>query len=210
MINQGQILNKQKAAMFGLDARIALAIFGALSVITGAALYSAIKQSKVVSYVAELNEISKAVEAYMLDTGMDIPDHGGVRDMVKTTALIEDSGVSGWKGPYIGFTDTDAATADRIELARSKPNTLIVTVFSNLTWGGLHTNAADFADWGCSSVVKCHYWIAEEVFSGEMAKAIDKYVDGSVSPNTGRLRTKDRGSDVFTIYYYVSPSLAYE
>ncbi len=36
-----------KGAMFGLDARIALAIFGALSVISGAALYSAIKQAKV-------------------------------------------------------------------------------------------------------------------------------------------------------------------
>lgn len=32
----------KKAAMFGLDARIALVIFGALSVISGAALYSAI------------------------------------------------------------------------------------------------------------------------------------------------------------------------
>ena len=36
----------KKGAMFGLDARIALAIFGALSVISGAALYSAIKESK--------------------------------------------------------------------------------------------------------------------------------------------------------------------
>ena len=37
-------LKNKKAAMFGLDARIALAIFGALSVISGAALYSAIQQ----------------------------------------------------------------------------------------------------------------------------------------------------------------------
>lgn len=39
---------KNKGAMFGLDARIALAIFGALSVISGAALYSAIQESSTV------------------------------------------------------------------------------------------------------------------------------------------------------------------
>ena len=36
-----------KGAMFGLDARIALAIFGALSVISGAALYSTIQEADV-------------------------------------------------------------------------------------------------------------------------------------------------------------------
>tara|TARA_Y100001960_G_scaffold323342_1_gene401616 strand:- start:381 stop:521 length:141 start_codon:yes stop_codon:yes gene_type:complete len=36
-----------KGAMFGLDARIALAIFGALSVISSAALYSAIQEADV-------------------------------------------------------------------------------------------------------------------------------------------------------------------
>lgn len=36
----------KKGAIFGLDARIALAILGALYVISGAALYSAIQESK--------------------------------------------------------------------------------------------------------------------------------------------------------------------
>tara|TARA_Y100001960_G_C14595815_1_gene788039 strand:- start:886 stop:1026 length:141 start_codon:yes stop_codon:yes gene_type:complete len=44
----------KKGAMFGIDARIALAIFGALSAISGAALYSAIQQSKVTVLVTEL------------------------------------------------------------------------------------------------------------------------------------------------------------
>lgn len=42
----------KKSAMFGLDARIALAIFGALSVITGAALYSAINKANVIAAAA--------------------------------------------------------------------------------------------------------------------------------------------------------------
>ncbi len=44
-----------RGAMFGLDARIALAIFGALSVISGAALYSAIKESRITSLLTEYN-----------------------------------------------------------------------------------------------------------------------------------------------------------
>jgi type II secretory pathway pseudopilin PulG len=61
------MLNK-KGAMFGLDARIALAIFGALSVISGAALYSAIQQSKAVAMVNSLEEIGKAIDSYRLET----------------------------------------------------------------------------------------------------------------------------------------------
>ncbi|MCP4355234.1 MAG: hypothetical protein GY793_06305 [Proteobacteria bacterium] len=52
-----------KGAMFGLDARVALAIFGALSVITGAALYSAISAAKGARYSHFFNELVKATEA---------------------------------------------------------------------------------------------------------------------------------------------------
>jgi hypothetical protein len=44
----------KKGAMFGLDARIALAIFGALSVISGASLYSEIKLKIVIKNVTYL------------------------------------------------------------------------------------------------------------------------------------------------------------
>ncbi|HAG52695.1 MAG TPA: hypothetical protein DCL21_02800 [Alphaproteobacteria bacterium] len=63
------MINSQKGAMFGLDARIALAIFGALSVISGAALYSAIQNAKAISLLTELQEVGKATESYYLDTG---------------------------------------------------------------------------------------------------------------------------------------------
>jgi hypothetical protein len=45
--------------MFGLDARIALAIFGALSVISGAALYSAIQDARVTAIVITYNRVFK-------------------------------------------------------------------------------------------------------------------------------------------------------
>ena len=62
----------KKGAMFGLDARIALAIFGALSVISGAALYSAIQSAKAEQYRQYFVELVKASEAYYLDTGSQL------------------------------------------------------------------------------------------------------------------------------------------
>ena len=92
----------KKGAMFGLDARIALAIFGALSVISGAALYSAIQEAKLVSLLTKMSEIVKGVESYMIDTGTDLPLTGNIFDQ---NALLEDSGVEGWNGPYLSYEE---------------------------------------------------------------------------------------------------------
>ena len=64
---------KQKAAMFGLDARVALAIFGALSIIAGTALHSVIQKAKVTTILTEMKEAGKAWEAYYIDTGTNLP-----------------------------------------------------------------------------------------------------------------------------------------
>tara|TARA_Y100001960_G_scaffold77711_1_gene83126 strand:+ start:1292 stop:1885 length:594 start_codon:yes stop_codon:yes gene_type:complete len=91
-------LNLKKGAMFGLDARIALAIFGALSVISGAALYSAIQEAKVTSFYTELVELNKAYEAYYLDTGsIDMSSNLGKFDVLIENHYSEDD----WNGPYI-------------------------------------------------------------------------------------------------------------
>tara|TARA_Y100000590_G_C15218211_1_gene825188 strand:- start:30 stop:581 length:552 start_codon:yes stop_codon:yes gene_type:complete len=94
------MLNK-KGAMFGLDARIALVIFGALSVISGAALYSAIQEARVVSVITQVEEIAKSIEAYNLDTAQDLPLSSSNFDL---EALLESS-VDGWRGPYLSITD---------------------------------------------------------------------------------------------------------
>jgi len=62
----------QRAAMFGLDARIALVIFGVLSIISGAVLYKTIEQVRVNSFINEFNELGKAHDAYILDTGQTL------------------------------------------------------------------------------------------------------------------------------------------
>ena len=91
----------KKAAMFGLDARIALAIFGALSVISGAALYSAIQDAKQTALYTELKEIEKAIEQLLLDVGY-LPSFGTFSAFFVTTSLLNDIGsYKGWNGPYL-------------------------------------------------------------------------------------------------------------
>ena len=91
-------LSLKKGAMFGLDARIALAIFGALSVISGAALYSAIQEAKITSFYTELVELNKAYEAYYLDTAsIDMSSNLGDIEVLIENYSSEDD----WNGPYI-------------------------------------------------------------------------------------------------------------
>jgi hypothetical protein len=93
---------KQKGAMFGLDARIALAIFGALSVISGAALYSAIQSAKAERYRQEFVEIIKGVEQYYLDTGKQLSVENLLYARLYTSDLINNrESLASWNGPYI-------------------------------------------------------------------------------------------------------------
>ena len=98
-------MKNKKGAMFGLDARIALAIFGALSVISGAALYSAIQEAQVTQKIAQIKEVEKAVEQYILDTRSMIPlsTTFGAADLSSYALVEKPSGVTGWKGPYLNF-----------------------------------------------------------------------------------------------------------
>ncbi|PPR10971.1 MAG: hypothetical protein CFH44_00105 [Proteobacteria bacterium] len=78
--------------MFGLDARIAL------SVISGASLYSAIQESKTTKNLANFTELSKAWEQYLLDIGVTLPKDSG--DLLKAKNLVSNiDNKSGWSGP---------------------------------------------------------------------------------------------------------------
>tara|TARA_Y100000590_G_scaffold350269_1_gene402127 strand:+ start:1225 stop:1845 length:621 start_codon:yes stop_codon:yes gene_type:complete len=101
----------KKGAMFGLDARIALAIFGALSVISGAALYSAIEESKMTTFHTNLVEIEKAVEQMYLDIGsLGWAGESAFKIGVLSNNLIS-SPISNWNGPYVESTGAKATSS---------------------------------------------------------------------------------------------------
>ncbi|HAG53006.1 MAG TPA: hypothetical protein DCL21_04375 [Alphaproteobacteria bacterium] len=187
----------KKGAMFGLDARIALAIFGALSVISGAALYSAIQQSKIVSIVTELNEVSKAIESFMLDVGSDMKLNGFsnfyIGDLVDNA-----NSINGWKGPYfpkIGALGGGVSGREYLDHP-GYGNILLRDLDSNL--GGVNYSNPN----NCSAA-PCYYWIQLTSVDPSITKAIDEYVDGSASLDSGKIRVLN--VDDYKVVYFQGP-----
>tara|TARA_Y100001960_G_C14583983_1_gene782222 strand:- start:211 stop:810 length:600 start_codon:yes stop_codon:yes gene_type:complete len=188
----------KKGAMFGLDARIALAIFGALSVISGAALYSAIQQSKVVAEVVELNEINKSVEAFMLDTGVDLPKDDDLAVQPDVQFLVKTTGDSSWRGPYMPYSISDYLDND------SAGNSFFV---GNNAYHVLEKSESDWiasppSATNCSASNNCYYWAANCIdgTTEGFAKSIDEYVDSSLSAISGNLRYLTWTSGKYCIY----------
>lgn len=172
----------KKGAMFGLDARIALAIFGALSVISGAALYSAIQQSKVIALVTEINELEKALESYYLDTGNVIPPLDTTNVYYVTVNELVSSTRTGWKGPY--FT----LPIQRNDLGFDHPTYGYMGVRIMKSDDGLVSESC------LDNLQPCKITIVISDIDLSLAKAIDKYIDGTESASNGNLRYFKPGS----------------
>lgn len=191
MLNKKDNILK-KGAMFGLDARIALAIFGALSVISGAALYSAIQQSRVINLVTDLKEIGKAWEQYYLDTGEKLPFETVYTSnyLLETSGLVDDKGVNGWKGPYLPYSSNSYfmkhTRYHHAHAAIMKDNTA--------------TRAA------CDAVDPCGLYASINGVSLDMAKAVDLYIDGEDDKETGSFvyNTYTGVSGTYSVYLKIN------
>ena len=166
----------KKGAMFGLDARIALAIFGALSVISGAALYSAIQQSKIVAFHQEYVEMAKAIEQYMLDTGQNVP-------ITSTYWADPDelfkSDVEGWKGPYLQDRGADPSETNHY---KKWPN-----IVSELSVFAIKYKKADGSGDCTDFTDKCVPLITINSIPVEFADMYDEYIDGTQDRLTGKV-----------------------
>ena len=199
--------NFNKGAMFGLDARIALAIFGALSVISGAALYSAIQEAKAEKYRQMFNEISKASIAYYLDHGAPMPHQGTSIQGLKSSVLINNLLSSNdWKGPYFPgkyYSDSSFIAGPELELVSGARINMFVMQGS--TW------SSNTAYQPCSSVTDtdCAEWI--QLYGGNTAEGraameslfilLDKKVDSNDGDLDGKIRGIDFSSNDYRVYY---------
>ena len=186
----------KKGAMFGLDARIALAIFGALSVISGAALYSAIQDSKATAFLADMNEVGKAWEQYLLDTGQDVPiDTTNSSLRQRLTQELVTSSVTGWKGPYLS---RPISPRHSHTLAFDSNGDISTPALSNLEWGLGHASYPTWshADTKCNdTTIPCFLGIqfGDDSVAGRaklqaLAPLLDQKVDNGDGPTKGKLR----------------------
>ena len=176
----------KKGAMFGLDARIALAIFGALSVISGAALYSAIQEAKSTSYLVEMQEVAKAWEQYYLDTG-DILENNSSDNtnynfyLLKSVGLLADNGVDGWNGPYVSLSNYGVF----LQNLRGE-YIYMATLDPSVTWGGSSawTNGYCTAGSTCSSYI----FLSKVGWDDATLNSIDSKVDNADGAGAGKFR----------------------
>jgi hypothetical protein len=174
----------QRGAMFGLDARIALAIFGGLSIITGAVLYTVIGEIGITRRTTELSNIGKAIQGYVLDTGV-YPTN--LEDLIS-------SSITGWKGPYLQLEDSDATVNNILKMSTGDDVVLYYRRDSN--WANVLAAPA------CpSGVNNCGIYLGVLVDQAVGSK-IDERVDGAASPTTGNVRLNAVGA-FYTMAYNV-------
>ncbi|MCP4354609.1 MAG: hypothetical protein GY793_03045 [Proteobacteria bacterium] len=181
--------NYQRAAMFGLDARVALAIFGALSVITGTVLYKALQEAKVTAIITELEEVGKAYDQYLFDTGLELEVAYGDK-FVNTDKLIENVTVptSGWKGPYLPYDDWPVVSKH---------------VMDHPSYSGVFITEArglSGANTACSVSNDCYIWPGISGLSMDLIKQIDKVVDNGDGNLDGKIRYWDNDDYIFYQY----------
>jgi len=177
-------INK-KAAMFGLDARIALAIFGALSIISGAVIYNIIKSIKITKLITEMQEIGKAWEQYMLDTSQDLSPAVNNYSLRNMAELIEDPGVPGWSGPYLNYKITGP---DLDRLAHPEFVDIVLTSIDNSAWGEGSNIWGNTARCTPTSI-NCFNWISVlGVDDRKLVDALDKRIDKGDGAYKGNFR----------------------
>jgi len=105
----------QTGALFGLDARIALAIFAIIAVIAGVAVMMNVDSTRAKSLATELTETGHAIELYHNDLKQDIfatlddPSTANAFEALYDNSVITSEGGlrAHWNGPYIKYTSND-------------------------------------------------------------------------------------------------------
>ncbi|HAG52694.1 MAG TPA: hypothetical protein DCL21_02795 [Alphaproteobacteria bacterium] len=182
------MIKTNKGAMFGLDARIALAIFGVLSVISGAALYSAIQDSNATAFITEMNEVGKAYESYLLDTGQDLPRQAvsGTYFQHRETAKLVSSSANGWKGPYLSYEISSAVPKF---LSHPSYGNIGIVSTSTKEWGDGHATGNWYSAAAlCSPTIQCYLWIQFSSLDTNHEKIIDAKIDNGDGAYKGDFR----------------------
>jgi type II secretory pathway pseudopilin PulG len=198
------MMRNKKAAMFGLDARIALAIFGALSVISGAALYKVMDEIKATRYHYFLEGIVGASEAYYLDNGKPLPQIETDNYTHYIIDLFENrQNLSTWKGPY--FNGIAKVTNDTYFMFNKD-------IFGISPWGSIHSyknsSWASVPDYAAVNDINSGEWIAvaadtdaELEWAQDVFRLLDKKLDNNDGMLAGKVRYKIIDATHHNLYY---------
>ena len=182
----------QKGAMFGLDARIALAIFAALSVIAGYLGISKLETAHKAAFLKEIMAYEDAITQMQTDFGVfyefAIDNSDGVHDfnaIETSTDNVKSNFLTKWHGPYIEGIRQDHPQYGSFTLTYGQDD---------------YTSA-------CTYNTTCYVWINLTNVPDELWQWVNKVVDeqnGSApetNPSTeGRIQA-DVTTGTRTLYY---------
>jgi hypothetical protein len=185
--------------MFGLDARIALAIFAVLSVVAGTVVVMGMDTSRAQALAQELSETGKAVESLCYDIRADLyPSLMQPSPKNAFTALFDkgvmretdSGGLRGrWLGPYVHATSTHSRYGEMMIEARK----------------------ATHAD-SCVQGEPCFLWITYATVKKAIAQGVNSIIDGDHETDpekTGRVQWVESGEGTVTLSYQAAKTLSY-
>lgn len=165
----------QSGALFGLDARIALAIFSILSVVAGVAVVTNLDSTRAQVLAKELDDTGDALESYHSDLKTDIflslstPSGKNAFQALYDNAVVTDSDYGGvnlrarWNGPYINFTSNQNSRYGEMYLTKA---------------GVSHTLP-------CSSEDVCYIYLVYSRVKDGIAQEANKALDGDAEKTPG-------------------------
>jgi hypothetical protein len=137
----------QRGAMFGIDARLALVVFGLLAVIAGYVAFGRLEIARQAALVGELKGLELAAQNFSADMGTFYPfalnKELGEDTATDLTALWDKSMVTPglqarWNGPYWNIESLNHRDYGR--------------------WGVVYAQANRAAE--CTETMHCHLWLS--------------------------------------------------
>lgn len=188
--------HRQSGALFGLDARIAMAVFGVLTLIAGAAIINNMDSSRAKSLANELGDMGRAVEGIQHDLKTDLfealdnPTESNAFGALFDNMLIADRDrLRGkWIGPYITFTSA------------------IHPRYGNLL---IQKHPASSTQ-PCSEDQLCYLWVVYSNVKRDISQEVNDIIDGAkeTNPETeGRVQWQTKGDAEGPLYYRASKAL---
>jgi len=190
----------QAGAMFGLDARIALAIFSIIAVIAGVAVAVNVDTTRAKSLASELTETGQALELYHHDLKEDIfrtlavPSTKNAFQALFDREVLRDDGLSyrgRWNGPYIKFASTTNPRYGSMMVEKAGTN---------------HTM-------GCAPDQICYLYIVYSQVKPGIVKEVNSILDGDDEADaalSGRVQWSQEEAATRILYYRAARALNIE
>jgi len=118
------LLKSQRGAMFGLDARVAMVIFGTASVLAGTAIFGSMREFESRAMAKELRAMHQAVEGIHNDlqaavrSRLTTPNDTNSFTALYTDTVLTAAGQARWLGPYITLSSNTHPSYGAVSLTR--------------------------------------------------------------------------------------------